>query len=366
MKNKVILFFLLIFFSFSSALGFAETFTYNPQWKVNDSYDYQTNFSFEFSPEKSYTDEKPAYGELKLRLRYQVLQITSDYTEFAVKIESIDGLVRTEGITVTLDDSIRILPEKEQKKYQAFLKLITSRNLVHYKIDSKGTIFEFTHLPELTDLGIDLASLSDKTFKKSKDYEKNRYLIHVVLNLILNHSPYADSSLFPSFGPHSSRYLLKEYPLNEVTPDSLVYEHKGLGFYMPQPFTITLPGTTLVTQNDQATILSSTHPYTKKELLQIGQTILDHVLLSDKNRLEMDKAIQTLRQSPYLEINGAIKHQMTILTNESLAHSSHSQWEFAFKGPKRFVWESLEQTTDQTHMQNYQIIFKAESTRINK
>lgn len=364
MKNKVVLFFLLAFFSLSSSLGFAETFTYNPQWKVNDSYDYQTNFSFEFSPKGSDTAEKPVYGELKLQLRYQVVQVTPDYTEFAIKVESVDGLIRKEGVTLTLADSLRILSEKDQKRYQEFLKLITSKNLVHYKMDPKGTILEFTHLPELTDLGIDLAALSDKTFKKSKDFEKNRYLIQVILNIVLNHNLYLDTTFSPDFGPHSSRYLLREYPLNQVTPDSLVYHHKGVGFFMPQPFTVELPGTTSVSQNEQATILSSTHPYTKKELLQIGQTILDHTLLSDKDRMQMDKIIQTILKSPYIQINGAIKHQMTVLNKESLANSSHSQWEYSLKAPKSLIWSSLDQVTDQTPMQDYQIIFKAESTRI--
>lgn len=330
-KLRIVLFFLL--FSLFSQVS-AETITYSPDWKTGDTFQYKTRFSIDYSPSES--NSRTFHGELTLGLQYTVIETTSEYTHFALKITSLDGFTQENDKIFTFKDSFLSPAENTEKHYQEFQKILTSKNFLHYKINPEGKVIETTHLPELIEWWHKLEETRSPFLRKypSKHLEQENFLHSTLFHLFLNYNPYFDTSFSFHFGPHNSRYLQKQYTLNTVTEDPLILQHGGIGVFTPHPFTLQLDGTTSLTQTDQGTIFSSTHPFTKKEILTWRKTILDHLLLSSSTRSWLEQNLLWLQNSQ-IEINGAFKSQMTLLPSEKIANTSHWQGEFTYKNLNR-------------------------------
>lgn len=311
MKTRFFAIFLPLFFLISALT--AEAATFQPNWKIGDTFRYQTNFFYQSAKygEQIGTDiNYKTEFDATITLKYEVTHKSSKYTEFAVSLENIE--VRT--------------PEKQYDsdiKLQEFLK----KTPLHYQIDPQGKIVKITHLDELIK---SYRQEFDRAEKPSDVYENIG--IEALINLWINYSNYSLLPLSTYHSPHHSLYMGKDFTLNQAQENPIIISYPPIVPFTLHTIQLEVPGTTSLEKNDTGFKFTSKYRFDKKDTVVWGQIILDRLLLKPEERKNYQEELNEYAQNNPKEFSASLIDTLEVQDFHTLPNHSQSIFEFTASG----------------------------------
>lgn len=297
----------------------AADFTYQPEWKKGDRFQYDTVLAVSYSENSSF----PRSVEFRFRQNFEILSSTPNEAVMALSFENItykDAFMK-EPITPFTSPA-------EQHFIQKFV--------LKYRMDSTGTVTKITNMDEL-------ASLFPKNipFNQLED-PLERYwteLFNELLgNLLVNYSNYSVLPMRSYHGPHHSLYLNKAFPVEGTPIKNPVVSHQPPIYpFTLQDIRLEIPGESQVKTTSETDGLqfeiSSRYLFDKKEVQKWGQTILDRLVLTPEMRQSVQSSFNRTWKDQLVDFNGVWTDtlQLTPDQNVPIQNESLLQLSFSYK-----------------------------------
>lgn len=314
MKNRFFAILLPLFFFLASSVSEAATF--QPNWKVGETFRYETTFFFQSAEYSDQLRSDIAYKtqlDATIVVKYEVLQKNDAYTEFAVSLEDIK--FRT--------------PEKQYNsdiRLQEFLK----KTPLHYRIDSQGKIIKITHLDELIQ---SYRQEFDRAEKPSDAYENIG--IEAFINLWVNYSNYSLLPLSTYHSPHHSLYMGKNFNLNQIQENPIIATYAPIVPFTLHTIQLELPGTTILEQKSDGFTFTSRYSFEKKDTVAWGQILLDRLLLTPEQRKDYQEELNQYAQDNPKDFSASLTNTLKVKDLYTLPDHSQSIFEFTASGTAR-------------------------------
>lgn len=300
MKNRILgfLFIFALVFSLSmtqaQAFVIQETVRYQPNWQIGDTVRYENKIDYSF-----YSPAYPLAPLLKDRpiiinmtTRHEIIGKDDNSTEFKLTIENIE--FENDFLELLLPGWKEEFSKRTGFNFEEIKKLIYTKGIFCYRIDSKGTLIEITHPENYIEFYSALSDLSKGTIPPLSEAEKEK----LMNNLFLASSTGIIAQPF-NLAPHPSFFMGREFKIGQDQKEIWSYSFPASPFFK-KPITLTLNGTIDAGKDAEKSYLTSRFPITEKTIYTWGDAIIP-------NLNDMPKEMDMLNTNPKKKRSDEIK-----------------------------------------------------------